>query len=509
MPLVVPGLDQTPDTPSISTNRKKDHIDMLVKQRPDRWTKMAHLGKMATDDIILPSAQAGQSPTPVKERAPYSIPRNNPGPGVYRSRLPNGKFTNLMQVMYTDFCKMDCHFCPNSHWVPRKRYGFKPDELAKTLNELVERQTVEGLFLSSGVAGTGSKTTERMVKVVDIIRNKYKFNGYIHLKVMPGTEQHIVEAAHRLGSRLSVNLETTTVDHMNKLSKMKHYERDILAPMQWIDELKRGPTRGAIGQATQFVVGAADETDLDILNRISQLYADWELKRVYYAPFRPVRYTPLEEHPATPMQRTNRLYQLDWLKRVYKFSDNEIKLGLDRGGFLPLELDPKQTIALENLDAFPIDINTANREQLLRTPGLGPISIQRILTNRRKAKINTWQQLTLMGVVRKRAWPFVTFPGHSPQPAKQLRLDTVLNQERKDRTDGGIEHLTRNRAEVATANRASVLADPGEPFGAQTTLTPSPCGIRSNCDGCPLYSTPGHPGSTNGQVKYSPSINFN
>ena len=291
---------------------------MLTKTRPDRWTKMYHLGKMATDDIILPSAQAGQSPMPVKERAPYSIPRNNPGPGVYRSRLPNGKFTNLMQVMFTDFCKMDCHFCPNSHWVPRKRYGFKVDELAKTFNDLLERQTVQGLFLSSGVAGTGSKTTERMVKVVDLIRNKYKFDGYVHLKVMPGTERDIVEAAHLLGTRLSVNLETTTVEHMDKLSKMKHYQRDIMDPMAWIDELKRGPTNGAIGQATQLVVGAADETDLDILNRMSQLYADWELKRVYFSPFRPVRYTPLEEHPATPMQRTNRLYQLDWLKRVYK-----------------------------------------------------------------------------------------------------------------------------------------------------------------------------------------------
>ena len=125
---------------------------------------MSQLGKMATDDIILPSAQAGQNPMPVKERAPYNNPRNNPIPGVYRSRLPNGKFTNLMQVMFTDFCKMDCHFCPNSHWVPRKRYAFKVDELAKTFIELAERHTVDGLFLSSGVAGTGTKTTERMVQ---------------------------------------------------------------------------------------------------------------------------------------------------------------------------------------------------------------------------------------------------------------------------------------------------------------------------------------------------------
>ncbi len=493
-----------------STPIRNHTFPMLIKPRPDRWTKMSQLGKMATDDILLPSVN--QQRIPVKERAPYNAPRNNPMPGVYRSRLPNGRFTNLMQVMFTDFCKMDCHFCPNSHWVPRKRFAFKVDELAKTFIELAERHTVQGLFLSSGVAGTGTKTTERMVKVVDLIRNKYHFNGYIHLKVMPGTERHIVEAAHRLGSRLSVNLETTTVEHMSKLSKMKHYERDILAPMAWIDEINRNPThdstKGEVGQATQFVVGAADETDLDILNRISQLYADWALKRVYYAPFRPVRYTPLEEHPATPIQRTNRLYQLDWLKRVYGYNDTEIKLALDQGGFLPLELDPKQTIALENLDAFPVDINVATRDQLMRTPGLGPISVQRIIQNRRRSRISRWQDLALMGVVRKRAWPFITFPGHKPKPAKQLRLDTLLNQERKSRTDGGTEHLIRNRAEVTREANASILSDRGEPFEPQSTLTPTPCGIRSNCDGCSLYNTPGHPGSTKGSVKYTPSHSF-
>ena len=289
---------------------------------------------------------------------------------------------------------------------------------------------------------------------------------------------------------------------------MKHYQRDIMDPMTWIDELKRGPTNGAIGQATQLVVGAADESDLDILNRISQLYADWELKRVYYSPFRPVRYTPLEEHPATPMQRTNRLYQLDWLKRVYGYADNEIKQSFDQGGFLPLELDPKQTIALENLDAFPVDINVATRDQLMRTPGLGPISIDRILKNRRRAKITRWQELKVMGVVQKWAWPFITFPGHRPEPAKQLRLDAIFNQERKTRTDGGTEHLTKNRAEVRREAKASVLADPGEPFGTQTSLAPTPCGIRSSCNGCSLYNTPGHPGAAGGNIKYMPSSGF-
>ena len=151
---------------------------------------------------------------------------------------------------------------------------------------------------------------------------------------------------------------------------------------------------------------AADESDWDIFQRVDQLYADWNMKRVYYAAFRPVRHTPLEEHPETPMSREHRLYQMDWLKRVYRFSNEELKLAFDRGGFLPTDTDPKTTIAVANLDAFPLDINAATKEQLLRIPGVGPTSSQRILETRRRHTIDTWRDLEAMGVVRKRAWPF-------------------------------------------------------------------------------------------------------
>ena len=143
---------------------------MLIKHTPDTYEKLQILGGMASDDILSPSA-AGQ--TSNRSRMPYSSPKKNPIPGIYRASMPNGKYINLMRVMFTDFCKMDCAFCPNSHWVPRKRYAFKVDELARAFMELHSRHTVDGLFLSSGVAGTGSKTTERLVKVVEIIRQKY------------------------------------------------------------------------------------------------------------------------------------------------------------------------------------------------------------------------------------------------------------------------------------------------------------------------------------------------
>ena len=204
---------------------------MLVKRTPDRYEKLAILGGMASDDILYPPEQRGG------RKGPYPQPKKNPSFGVYRASLPNGKYINLMRVMFTDFCKMDCAYCPNSHWVPRKRYAFKVDELAQVFMEAQQRGMVSGLFLSSGIAGDGSKTQERLVKVVDAIRNRHGFKGYIHLKVMPGADFEHVEAAHRLGTRLSVNMETPTNEHMLKLSDMKDFEKDILAPMRWIQEL--------------------------------------------------------------------------------------------------------------------------------------------------------------------------------------------------------------------------------------------------------------------------------
>lgn len=454
---------------------------MLINRTPDAYEKVQILGSMAGDDI-LSGPENGRAGNTL--RVPYSSSKKNPIPGVYRAAMPNGKYINLMRVMFTDFCKMDCAYCPNSHWVPRKRYAFKVDELAHTFMELHRRHTVNGLFLSSGVAGTGSKTTERLVKVVEIIRRKYGFKGYIHMKVMPGTELQYVEAAYRLGTRLSVNIETPTVAHMQKLSAMKELERDILAPMQWIDGLTRSDTGGAVGQATQVVVGAADESDWDIFQRMDQLYEEWNLKRIYYAAFRPVRHTPLEEHPPTPMVRAHRLYQVDWLKRIYNFSNQELKLAFDNSGFLPLEGDPKMAIAVENLDAFPIEVNTATREQLLRVPGVGPTSAQRILQTRRRHSVDTWRDLQAMGVVRKRAWPFLVFPGHRPPRAKQLKLG-LLGEESRTKPTQPSPAGTGQPAPGGLGQVPSAISGQGA----------APCGLTTSCSGCSMYGMPGHPGS--------------
>ena len=399
---------------------------MLIKRTPDVYEKIGILGGMAGDDLLAPSqtGSGGQGKWAGKGiTGPYSAPEKRPLAGVYRAAMPNGKFINLMRVMFTDFCMMDCAYCPNSVYVPRKRYAFKVDELANAFMELHRRHTVAGLFLSSGIAGSGSKTTERMVQVVEVLRRKHNFRGYVHLKVMPGAEYQYVEAAHRLGTRLSVNIETPTAEAMKRISPHKDFDNGILAPMSWINDLTQASSGGAVGQATQFVVGAAEESDADIFRRVDQLYGDWNLKRVYYAAFRPASDTPMEEHPPVPPIREHRLYQMDWLKRIYHYTNDELDLAFDGGGFLPLDEDPKTSIALQNLDTFPVDLNTASLELLLRVPGLGPTSAQRIVDNRRNHSIDNWRDLTAMGVVRKRAWPFVVFPGQRPPTGQQMRMD--------------------------------------------------------------------------------------
>ncbi len=462
---------------------------VVISTEPDRFDKLKALSTMAGDDVLgRPPAvsQFRRDLTPSNDgrtyRAPYSRKEKNPMPGIYKASMPGGKTISLMRTMFTDFCMMDCHFCPNSHWVPRRRFAYKVDELAKTFAEMAERNMVSGLFLSSGIMGSGaSRTTQKMVETVEAIRKRHKFTGYIHLKVMPGTEQNIVEAAHRLGTRLSVNIETPTDPGLQQLSPMKDMNRGILAPMSWIDRLTKARTGETVGQATQMIVGAAEESDADILGRITQLYGDWKLKRVYYVPFRPVRYTPMEEHAPTPSEREYRLYQMDWLKRVYRFDNSEIGLAFDTKGLLDLDQDPKVVIALENPGHFPVDINTADLPTLLRTPGVGPISADRIMQHRRRFTISNWRDLQTMGVVPKKARGFVVMPGHRPEPARQLRLELLGHTEPRSSVD-----LVDVKREL-TASRSSP--------GPTPTGEHSDCADRASCAGCPMFGAPGHPGS--------------
>ena len=446
---------------------------MLIQHTPDIYEKLQHLGGMATDDVLDASPQPDTMTTERRQRGGVT-----PHAGVYRAAMPNGKRISLMRVLFTDHCEFDCHYCPNSYWVPRKRYGFKVDELAKLFDEMHRRHMVDGLFLSSGIFKSPGHTTERMVNVVEAVRQRYGFKGYVHLKVMPGTTGlEYLEAAHRLGTRLSINMESPTQEHLERVSGMKRFDEGILQPMQAIHALTQERYGGAVGQATQLVVGAADESDWDIYLRQRQLYGDWNFKRVYYSAFHPVPFTPLEERPATPMAREHRLYQMDWLSRVYGFAEEEMRPAFDSGGFLDLDADPKLTIAVNQLERFPMDVNHATQEELVRVPGIGPISAQRIVRQRRQHSITRWQELQAMGVTIKKALPFIRYPGHRPIQATQGRLPLF-------------QELSADPPLMKPSSGGLALPKAGAAAGpAQSFEQVHQAHVGAGCHTCPLHQT--------------------
>ena len=438
---------------------------MLIKSTPDVYEKLRHLGGMATDDILSPTERSDgiTRPNGGGERVD---PRGGATPhaGVYKAAMPNGKRISLLRVMFTDHCIMDCHYCPNSHWVPRRRYGFKVDELARLFNEMHQRHMVDGLFLSSGIFKNPNATQERLLDVVDAVRSRYGFRGYVHLKVMPGTnDDSLLEASQRLGARLSINIESPSAEHLRKVSKMKDFDNGIIAPMARISDLMQERYGGAVGQATQMVVGAADESDWDIYTRMHSLYGDFGFKRVYYSAFRPVQYTPLEEHPATPPAREHRLYQMDWLSRIYGYDSEELRPAFNDDGFLDTRTDPKLMIAMTNYERFPVDVNQASEQELLRVPGVGPLAASRIIGQRGEHSITQTRELKAMGVVMKRALPFLRFPGHKPTPAKQAELP--LFQEQPARTQP-----SKRAMELHTESAANCSTCP---------LNPGTCGMAA------------------------------
>ncbi len=439
---------------------------MLIKSTPDVYEKLRHLGGMATDDILSP-AERSDGTARLNNGNERVGPRGGvtPHAGVYKAAMPNGKRISLMRVMFTDHCIMDCHYCPNSHWVPRRRYGFKVDELARLFNEMHQRHMVDGLFLSSGIFKNPNATQERLLDVVDAVRSRYGFRGYIHLKVMPGTnDESLLEASQRLGARLSINIESPSAEHLRKVSKMKDFDKGIIEPMGRISDLMQENYGGAVGQATQMVVGAADESDWDIYERMTSLYGNYGFKRVYYSGFRPVQYTPLEEHPATPPAREHRLYQMDWLSRIYGYDSEELRPAFSDDGFLDMRTDPKLMIAMTNYERFPVDVNQATEQDLLRVPGVGPLAAGRIIGQRKEHSITQSRELKAMGVVMKRALPFLRFPGHKPTPAKQAEMP--LFQERPAKT----AQPSKRAMELHAASAANCSTCP---------LNPGTCGMAA------------------------------
>ena len=341
------------------------------------------------------------------------------GRWIYPAVLPDGRRVNQLKVLQTNVCRNNCYYCAQRAGRDGRRTAFTPDELAATFDELHRRGLVRGLFLSSGISGDAGSSMDRTLATVELLRRRYQFRGYVHLKILPGVSMAHVEQAVRLATRVSINLEAPSPEHLKRIAPDKQYE-ELIKPMKWACDLIRAGGRSLVpsGQTTQLVVGAAGESDREILAAAHRLYRDVDLRRVYFSAFQPIEGTPLEEQSSTKPLREHRLYQSDFLMRQYGFRFGD--LIFDEQGHLPLEADPKQVWANSHPEMFPLEVGRASRAELLRVPGIGPKSVMRIVNGRRQHSFRTLRDLKRVGVVAERAAPYVLLEGK--RPAYQLPL---------------------------------------------------------------------------------------
>jgi len=338
--------------------------------------------------------------------------RDDIGRWIYPVAMPDGRTVKLLKVLQSNACQKDCLYCPTRRGRDFPRTVFQPQELAQLFDQLYQQRLVQGLFLSSAVSGSADSTMERIIATAEILRFRYAFQGYIHLKIMPGASFAAVERAMELATRVSVNLEAPSQERLARLAPGKDLHQELLSRMQWVQQIAQQRGLAAAGQTTQFVVGPAGESDRELLSTTQRLYQELGLARVYYSAFQPVPDTPLENHPPTPPLREHRLYQSDFLFRQYGFAWEE--LIFDVQGNLPAELDPKTMWAVRHPERFPVEVNRASKEELLRVPGIGPRSAARIVKLRRQGAFRSLQDLRQVGAVAQRAAAFVLLDGRRP-----------------------------------------------------------------------------------------------
>lgn len=336
--------------------------------------------------------------------------------GICHSFTADGRCVSLLKIMLTNYCMFDCAYCINRQSNDIPRAGFTPKELADLTIEFYRRNYIEGLFISSGIVRSPDHTMEKMIRVVKILRNEYHFNGYIHMKAIPGASNELITDAGLLVDRMSVNLEIATEknlkllapdkDHQSIYQPMRHIQQNLLENIEDRKKIKSTPKFVPAGQSTQVIIGATDETDNQILQLTAKLYKRPSMKRVYYSGFIPVNSydSRLPVVQEVPRVRENRLYQADWLLRFYGFDVNEIVN--EQYPDLDLTVDPKLAWAIRNPQCFPVDVNRDSYQKILRVPGIGVKSAKMIVLARRHRKLNL-EALKRIGVVLKRAQFFI------------------------------------------------------------------------------------------------------
>jgi predicted DNA-binding helix-hairpin-helix protein len=340
---------------------------------------------------------------------------------VFVTHPQRGKIP-VMRIMQTSACERNCYYCPFQAGRNYRRVSLTPEELAKSFDKMQRKKLVDGLFLSSGIIGGGAKAMDSMLATVDLVRRKYEYRGYVHLKVMPGADMEQIALAARLADRLSINLEGANEQRLSLLAPKKNYWQELLPPLYWVQRHKHNfdPWMKIPSLTTQFVVGPANESDRELLTTADTLYRAAGLARAYYSPFGPIAGTPFADKPKTSPVRQHRLYQADWLLRFYGFTLPE--LPFDDGGNLSLRHDPKLEWAEAHLRQTPVEINRATRAELLRVPGIGPKSVDVILAARREQKLGDIEQLRKIGVQAGRAAPFILLNGRKPMIQMSLPM---------------------------------------------------------------------------------------
>lgn len=376
--------------------------------------------------------------------------------GICHTWTEDGRCVSLLKILQSNHCDYDCAYCANRRSNDFPRTALSPEELADLTIAFYRRNYIEGLFLSSGVVNGPDHTTELMLRTLRLLRHAHGFNGYIHAKAIPGTSAALLEQLGTLADRVSVNLEQCTRAALASLAPQK-CPQDIASPMRYLAQRnrqsledrqssRRAPAFMPAGQSTQLIVGASAERDWQILASAQHLYRGFGLRRVYYSAYLPINSDARlpSRHRAPPLLREHRLYQADWLLRFYRFQVDELLS--PAAPDLDLDLDPKSAWALRHLDRFPVELNTADYELLLRVPGIGAVSAERIVAARRSRQLRL-EDLPRLRVSRRRAGWFITCGGRygaayvpdaaqlralladpvgrERQPGKQMRLEEL------------------------------------------------------------------------------------
>jgi putative DNA modification/repair radical SAM protein len=394
--------------------------------------------------------------------------------GICHSYTPDGRCVSLFKTLYTNKCIYSCKYCFSQNC--KHRVSFTPEEYARTFMKLYSMNVVEGIFISSGVCGSADDTTEEMLEAVRLLRFKYNFQGYVHFKCLPGVSQYLLKEAISLSDRISINSEASTKEYLAEIAEQKDFKNDIITRQHWIKQIRIKHNEKTLkimkdlkqdnqlgfqekmikdrredgykkfrwdgapilnsGQTTQFVVGAAEnETDWDLLKRIDWQYREIDLRRAYFSAFIPIEGTPFANKRAAPLEREHRLYQSDWLLRIYHYKLKDLKEVLTEEGNLPRG-DPKIHFARHYFKEHGlVDPNQASYKELIRVPGVGPISAKRIINlQAQKFEFKRREDLKSIGVVIKRASPYLIINGRS-----QTTLDNFFNPDDIKILQGGIQ----------------------------------------------------------------------